>query len=51
MNKISKIVYLFAMLGCVLGIYVEWKSEDSIVWPAIALLWCMNSFMSEFKKQ
>ena len=50
MKTTIRILYLVTMLCCALGIYVEWKTGDSVVWPAIALFWCINAFTYEFKK-
>lgn len=50
MDKISKIIYFTSALLCSMGIALNWYIGESITWPAIALFWCINSFMNEFKK-
>lgn len=49
MRKATKIVYSLSMLACLGGIFLHWMQGDSIIWPAIALLWCMNAFLTEYK--
>jgi hypothetical protein len=50
MNKRNKIVYTLAIIAFTLKIGMEliFRNGD-IVWPAIGMMWCINSFRSECK--
>lgn len=50
MRRLVKIVYIVSMLACLGGIYLNWRLGESITWPAIALFWCMNAYLNEYKR-
>jgi hypothetical protein len=50
MSRRNKIVYTLVLIAFVLKIGMEliFRNGD-IVWPAIGMMWCINSFRSERK--
>jgi len=49
MKKSIKILYGLSMVGCVGGILLHWKTGQDLLWPTIALIWCINAFSNELK--
>jgi hypothetical protein len=50
MRKLNKVIYGVTIFACIGGIYLNWSLGDDIIWPAVALIWVMNSLTNEFKK-
>ena len=49
MSRRNKIVYTLALSAFVLKIGMEIFRNGDIVWPAIGMMWCINSFRRERK--
>lgn len=50
MRKFTKVIYIVSMLACLGGVILHLKMGNSITWPAVALFWCMNAFLTEYKQ-
>ena len=49
MSTFLKIIYSLTFVGLIMAIILEWTMGNHITWPAIALFWAFQSFLSDRK--
>jgi hypothetical protein len=47
MSKWSKLLYSMSIFAFAGGIWLEWSEGNRVIWPACALIWCVNSLLCE----
>jgi hypothetical protein len=49
MTTFLKVIYGLTFVGLILAIGLEWSMGNHVTWPAIALFWAFQSFLSDRK--
>jgi hypothetical protein len=49
MKNYLKVIYLISTIAIIISIGIRLTTDKDIVWPVIALLWCVNAAQSDYK--
>lgn len=49
MKNYLKVIYLISTIAIIISIGIRLTTDKDIVWPVVALLWCLGAANSDYK--